>query len=182
MLEEAGLPLMEITLRTRAASRAIKAVGSSCPNVLVGAGTVLDTSGLEAAAAAGAAFGVSPGFDPKLASAARNAGLTYIPGVATATEVQAALAAGHRILKFFPAEAAGGVAAVQALRGAFGAAGIRFIPTGGITEANTGGYLALPPVIAVGGTWIAPRHDIESGAWEAIGARAQAARQLAGAT
>ncbi len=179
VLEQAGLPVIEITLRTQAAGAAIQAVRSRCPNVLVGAGTIIDSPGLQAAVAAGARFGVSPGFAVKLASAARDAALPYVPGVATATEVQAALATGHRTLKFFPAEAAGGVAAVRRLGEPFGGAGVRFIPTGGINEGNAASYLALPQVVAVGGTWIAPRDDIEAGAWEAIHARARAARQLA---
>jgi 2-dehydro-3-deoxyphosphogluconate aldolase/(4S)-4-hydroxy-2-oxoglutarate aldolase len=178
-LEEAGLPLLEVTLRTPAAAAAIRAVRSSCPHVLVGAGTIIDSSDLEAAVEAGAAFGVSPGFDSRLAGGAREAGLAYVPGVATATEVQAALASGHRTLKFFPAEATGGAAALQALGAAFGGARVSFIPTGGIHQASAPRYLALEQVLAVGGTWIAPCHDIEAGAWAAIGARARAARQLA---
>jgi 2-dehydro-3-deoxyphosphogluconate aldolase/(4S)-4-hydroxy-2-oxoglutarate aldolase len=181
VLEQAGLPLMEVTLRTPAAAAAINAVRSSCPNLLVGAGTIINASGLKAAIEAGAAFGVSPGYDPALAGAARAAGLAYVPGVATATEVQAALAAGHWTLKFFPAEAAGGVGALRALGQAFGAAGARFIPTGGIHETSAASYLALAQVLAVGGTWIAPRPDIEAGAWETIAARARAARLLADA-
>lgn len=181
VLDEAGLPVVEITLRTPAAIAAIEALRRERPNVLVGAGTILDRAGLKAAVAAGATFGVSPGFDPELSRAARDAALAYLPGTATATEVQAAVAAGHRVLKFFPAEAAGGLAAVQALGGAFGVADVRFVPTGGISASNAASYLGDPRVLAVGGSWIAPRHDIEAGAWEMILGRARAARHLADA-
>lgn len=127
---------------------------------------------------AGARFGVSPGFDRELSQAARDAGLPYLPGAVTATEIQAALAAGHRILKFFPAEASGGLPVLRALAGPFASAGLRFVPTGGIGEGNAAEYLAHPQVLAVGGTWIAPRADVEAGAWEPIAARARAVQAL----
>lgn len=180
LLETAELPILEVTLRTETAAAAIEAVRSARPNVLIGAGTILDRRGLAAAIAAGAEFGVSPGFDPALSAAADRAGFAYVPGVATATEVQAAWAAGHRLLKFFPAEAAGGVSTIRALVGAFGHTGLSFIPTGGIAAQQVGAYLAQRGVAAVGGTWIAPADDIDAGAWDRIARRAAEARQLTG--
>jgi 2-dehydro-3-deoxyphosphogluconate aldolase/(4S)-4-hydroxy-2-oxoglutarate aldolase len=131
------------------------------PGFVVGAGTVVHPSQVEEAMAAGAQYIVSPGHSPAVGRECAELGVTLIPGVATATEVQTALDAGHSILKFFPAEAAGGPEMVAALSAPF--ADARFIPTGGIGAGNMQQYLGVPSVLAVGGTWMAPRELIRSG-------------------
>jgi 2-dehydro-3-deoxyphosphogluconate aldolase/(4S)-4-hydroxy-2-oxoglutarate aldolase len=172
-----GLDVIEITLRTSAGLDAIRAIAAERPDVLLGAGTLLNPGALADAVAAGARFGVSPGFDPELVAAATDAGLPYVPGVATASEVQRAIAGGTTMLKFFPAKIAGGPAALSALTGPFRAAGVRFMPTGGIREADLPDYLAVSSVVAVGGTWLTPAADVAAGDWDAIRERAAQARR-----
>lgn len=177
-LAAGGLDVIEITLRTPAALDAIAAIALECTDVLLGAGTLLTPEGVADAVSAGARFGVSPGFDPAVSAAARDAGLPYVPGVATPSEVQAALRAGHTLLKLFPAEVSGGRAAVRALGGPFAALGVRFMPTGGIREPDLEGYLSEAAVVAVGGSWLAPAADVAAGRWDAITERARAARAV----
>jgi 2-dehydro-3-deoxyphosphogluconate aldolase/(4S)-4-hydroxy-2-oxoglutarate aldolase len=177
-LAEGGLPVVEITLRTPAALDAI-AAAAQVPGVLVGAGTLIEPETVAQAAAAGAAFGVSPGFDPDVVAAAARAALPMVPGAATATEVQACLRAGARLVKFFPAAASGGVAALRALAAPFRSHGVAFMPTGGIGEDTLGDYLSVPEVAAVGGSWLAPAADVDGGRGDAIAARARAARAIA---
>jgi len=181
-LAEAGLPMMEVTLRTPAALDAIRAIAAEVPDFLVGAGTLLTTRQLEDAVAAGAHFGVSPGFSAALSGAALGADLPFVPGATTATEILAAAESGHTHLKFFPAEQSGGAAAIASLTAPFAALGIRFMPTGGIRPSNLDAYLALPSVFAIGGTWIAPRDAIAEGAFASIGAAARTAVATAGAS
>jgi 2-dehydro-3-deoxyphosphogluconate aldolase/(4S)-4-hydroxy-2-oxoglutarate aldolase len=180
-LAEAGLPMMEVTLRTAAALDAIHAIATEVPDFLVGAGTLLTTRQLEDAVAAGADFGVSPGFSAALSGAALGADLPFVPGATTPTEILAAVESGHTHLKFFPAEQSGGAGAIAALTAPFAALGIRFMPTGGIRPSNLDAYLALPSVFAIGGTWIAPRDAISAGAFDEIGAAARAAVAIAAA-
>lgn len=177
-LADAGLPVIEVTLRTPAAVDAIERVTRECPDVLVGAGTILDTGMVTAASEAGARFGVSPGLSRSCLAAAATVGLPLIPGVVTPSEAMTALEAGVRHLKFFPAEAYGGIRALQALAGPLSTSGVRFMPTGGITVANAGDYLALDAVFAIGGTWLAPRGDISAGRWREIADRVRAATGL----
>lgn len=167
-LTEAGLPMMEVTLRTPAALDAIRAISSELPGFLVGAGTLLTTRQIDDAVAAGAQFGVSPGFAPALSAAAAGADLPLVPGAVTASEILAAADAGHTHVKFFPAEQSGGANAISSLTAPFAAMGIRFMPTGGIRLDNLAGYLALPSVFAIGGTWIAPRADISNRRFDKI--------------
>ena len=181
VLAEAGLPMMEVTLRTPAALDAIHAIATEVPDFLVGAGTLLTTRQLEDAVAAGAHFGVSPGFSAALSGAALGAELPFVPGATSATEILAAAESGHTHLKFFPAEQSGGAAAIASLTAPFAALGIRFMPTGGIRPSNLDAYLALPSVFAIGGTWIAPRGAIAEGAFEGIGETARAAVAIAAA-
>lgn len=175
-LAEGGLDVIEITLRTAAGLDAIRAIAAERPDVLLGAGTLLSAPALADAIAAGAGFGVSPGFDPVVVDAARAAAWPYVPGVATASEVQRAIAGGTTMLKFFPAKVAGGPAALSALTAPFRAAGVRFMPTGGIRLDDLAEYLAVPSVVAVGGTWLTPADDVAAGNWAAIRDRAAAAR------
>jgi 2-dehydro-3-deoxyphosphogluconate aldolase/(4S)-4-hydroxy-2-oxoglutarate aldolase len=171
-----GLGAIEITLRTEAALEAIRIVAKAVPEMLVGAGTVLNETDLDAAAAAGARFALSPGATPKLLKTARDAGIPFIPGTATSSEVMRGLDLGYRYFKFFPAEQLGGVAAVKALAGPLPQA--RFCPTGGITAAQAPGYLALDNVLCVGGSWTTPADKIKARDWDAITALARQAAAL----
>lgn len=167
-LTEGGLPLMEVTFRTPAAAEVIRKVARERPGMLVGAGTVLNREDLLSAANAGASFCVSPGFNNFLVEEALQMGMPFFPGVLTPTEIEGALGTGVRVMKFFPAEQAGGVKYLNGIAAPFNHLGIKFIPTGGITAANLGSYLAMPQVLAVGGTWIARKDDLEKGNWEQI--------------
>ncbi len=168
-LTEAGLPIMEVTMRTPAALPAIAAIAEALPDFAIGAGTVLSTTNLKDAAAAGARFAVSPGFTPTLSNAAAQYGLPVVPGAATPAEVLAAVECGHRFLKFFPAEQLGGVPVLKAFAAPFAPLGILFMPTGGVRPATLRDYLDLPNVAAVGGTWIAERDVITAGDFDRIG-------------
>jgi 2-dehydro-3-deoxyphosphogluconate aldolase/(4S)-4-hydroxy-2-oxoglutarate aldolase len=177
-LADGGLPAVEITLRTPAGIDAIAAIAAARPDVLLGAGTLLTPAEVRAAADAGAAFGVSPGFDPEVAAAAADAGIPLIPGAVTATEVQACLRAGLTLLKFFPAITSGGLPALGSLAAPFRHRGLVFMPTGGISETTLPEWIARPEVAAVGGSWLAPKADVAAGAWPAIEERARRARTL----
>ncbi|WP_119462221.1 bifunctional 4-hydroxy-2-oxoglutarate aldolase/2-dehydro-3-deoxy-phosphogluconate aldolase [Rhodospirillaceae bacterium SYSU D60014] len=178
-LVEGGFPVLEVTLRTDAGLDAAAAIAAEVPSAVVGLGTVLTPADLDRARAVGALFAVSPGATPALLSAAADSGLPFLPGVATPSEMMQARAAGFTLLKYFPAEPSGGVAALRALRGPF--PDLRFCPTGGIDEHSLRDYLALPNVVAVGGSWLAPAADIAAGAWSRITERARRAVQRTGA-
>jgi 2-dehydro-3-deoxyphosphogluconate aldolase/(4S)-4-hydroxy-2-oxoglutarate aldolase len=165
---EAGLPVAEITFRTAAAEATIRAAASRFPDMILGAGTILTVDQLKRAVAAGARFGVAPGTNPVVVEAAVALGLPFAPGVCTPSDIERALSCGVTMLKFFPAEAAGGVKMLKALIGPYGHLGVEFCPTGGIDEANLGSYLALPQVAVVGGTWIAQKELMATGQWSAI--------------
>ncbi|CAN7589022.1 KHG/KDPG aldolase [compost metagenome] len=171
-----GLPLLEITLRTPVALEAIRAVAAALPQACVGAGTVLNVEQLHAVRDAGAQFAVSPGLTPALARGAQGAGISLLPGVATASEAMAALEAGFTFLKFFPAQAAGGVPMLKSLGGPLPQ--LRFCPTGGIDAALAPTYLALPNVVCVGGSWVVPKDAVASGDWGRIRTLAEQARAL----
>jgi 2-dehydro-3-deoxyphosphogluconate aldolase/(4S)-4-hydroxy-2-oxoglutarate aldolase len=149
-----GLPIVEITLRTDAALDAIRELTGEATGLVVGAGTVLTADQVDAVAAAGAAFVVAPGFDPRVVERCAERGIPVVPGVATPTEIAAALAHGCTLLKLFPAEALGGIAYLRAVAAPF--PGVRFVPTGGIGPGSLAGYLAEPAVVACGGSWLAP--------------------------
>lgn len=172
-----GLPVLEITLRTPAALEAAAAIAAQVPDAVVGLGTITAAEEIERAVALGARFGVSPGFDADLTRAALTAGLPFLPGVATASEIMAARRLGLRHLKFFPAEVSGGVPALKAFAGPFG--DVRFCPTGGIGPANMATYLSLPTVLCVGGSWLVTDSDLSAGAWDAVSNRARQARNAA---
>lgn len=176
-LAAGGLPLIEITLRTAAAADAI-ATAAESGRVLVGAGTVLNAEQALSAIDAGARFVVSPGFDAGVVEACRSRGVPVIPGVATVTEAMIAVAAGINTVKFFPAEAAGGLAVLTALHSVFPE--VAFVPTGGVKPDNLAAYLAHPAVGAVGGSWMVERAVVAAGAWDEVTARARAAVEMAG--
>jgi 2-dehydro-3-deoxyphosphogluconate aldolase/(4S)-4-hydroxy-2-oxoglutarate aldolase len=154
-----------VTFRTPRAAEAL-AIMARDPRLLVGAGTVLTVEQVDAAVAAGAQFIVSPGYSRDVVRAAQQRGIPVIPGVATPTEIQMALADGIDVVKFFPAEAVGGTRALAAMAAPF--SGLRFIPTGGISPSNLADYLALPCVAAVGGSWMAPSDLIVRSRWADI--------------
>jgi len=174
-LIEGGLPVMEVTLRTPCALEAITEI-ARIPGARVGAGTVLSGHDAARARAAGAEFAVSPGATPALISACVAQALPLLPGAATASEIMTLMETGYRTLKFFPAEAAGGIAMLQALRGPLPQAS--FCPTGGITEANAPAYLNLQNVACVGGSWVAPASLMKAGDWAGITRLARTAAAL----
>ena len=167
-LVKGGLPVLEVTYRTKAAPGAIARIKAEVPDAIVGAGTLLTRDMVLSAKASGAAFGVAPGFDPTVIAAAKEADLPMVPGIATASELSQALSAGMKLVKFFPAEAAGGVKMIKNLLGAFRFTGVKFMPTGGINLANVADYLAVPEIVACGGTWIVPKDALAANDWGAI--------------
>jgi len=174
-LSQAGLRVLEVTLRTQAALACLREM-ASIPSTIVGAGTVLSAHDVMLAREAGATFIVTPGLSAATVAAAREAGVAILPGVATATELMAGLDLGVTRFKFFPAEQAGGRAMLDALRGPFGQ--VRFCPTGGITPNNAAEFLALPQVKVVGGSWLTPADRMEAGDWAGITELARAASAL----
>ena len=173
-----GLNVIEITFRTAGAAEAITRIRQCLPTMRVGAGTLLTADQVDQAVDAGAEFGVSPGLNESVLTAARTNLLPLFPGVITPTEVSRALELGWKQLKFFPAEAAGGVTMLKALAGPFGHTGVSFVPTGGITAATLPQYLALPQVAAVGGSWMAERKLVADKAWTQITALTAAALNI----
>lgn len=160
-----GLPCAEITFRTAAGEAAIRAIASR-NDILVGAGTVLTAEQVDRAADAGAHFVVSPGFGIDVVTRAQELGIAVLPGISTASELQAAVGAGLSSVKFFPAVQSGGLGTLSALAGPFPA--VRFMPSGGIRLTNAAEYLAHPNVFAVGGSWMVPRERIAAGDFEAV--------------
>lgn len=171
-----GLRAIEVTLRTPAALEAIGAIAAEVPGAVVGAGTVLDETGLSAALAAGARFLVSPGATPHLAAAAAASPVPFLPGAATASEAMALREFGFRQLKFFPAEAAGGAKALAALAAPL--ADLQFCPTGGIDLEKAPAYLSLPNVVCVGGSWMLPKAALAAGDFAAVERLAREAAAL----
>jgi len=161
-----GLPVLEVTLRTKAALDVIRAM-KSVPGAVVGAGTVLNPADLDAAIAAGSEFIVSPGLTEPLGKAAVAAGIPFLPGTANAGDIMRGLDLGLTRFKFFPAEASGGIAALKAIAAPFGE--VRFCPTGGVTQASAPQWLALDAVLCVGGSWIVPKGPPDVAAIEAAG-------------
>ncbi|MFQ3452379.1 bifunctional 4-hydroxy-2-oxoglutarate aldolase/2-dehydro-3-deoxy-phosphogluconate aldolase [Bradyrhizobium sp. UFLA01-814] len=161
-----GVRTLEVTLRTAVAVDAAKAIIAGVPEAIVGIGTILNGDDLARAEALGAKFGISPGATPELLTAAAASRLPFAPGIATASELMQALAHGFDVVKFFPAEQAGGIKALRALAGPFPQ--VRVCPTGGVSEANAATWLAEPNVLAVGGSWLCPAADIRAGNWAGI--------------
>ncbi len=174
-LIQGGLPVLEVTLRTPVALDAIK-VMAAVPGAVVGAGTVLTKQDLLAAKQAGAVFAVAPGATDALLQAAEEEQFPLLPGAATASEVMKLMERGYDTLKFFPAQAAGGVKMLKSLAGPLPQ--VSFCPTGGVSPQNVGEYLSLSNVLCVGGTWITPSDKINSGDWAGIQQLAQQASQV----
>ena len=163
---EGGLPAAEVTFRAAGADQAIRLMREACPEMLVGAGTVLTVEQVQAAANAGARFIVSPGFASVIADKCRELGLPYYPGVTTPTEYQMALPYGYEVVKFFPAEQSGGLAKIKAMSAPFPM--FKVMPTGGISLKNLEEYLACPVIAACGGSYMVKEADIDAGNWEKI--------------
>jgi 2-dehydro-3-deoxyphosphogluconate aldolase/(4S)-4-hydroxy-2-oxoglutarate aldolase len=172
-----GVDTMEITFRTACAPEAIKAVAENCPEVLVGAGTVLNLEQAKLAVEMGAKFIVSPGFSEEVVAWCVENGIPVTPGCVTPTEIMAALKHGLKVIKFFPANVYGGLNAMKNLAAPF--VGIKFLPTGGVNASNIREYIGAPFIHAVGGSWVCPKADIAAGNWEKITALCAGARQAA---
>ena len=172
-----GLTVLEVTLRTEIARDAARAMIAEVPEAVVGLGTLLSPRDVDDAVKIGARFAVSPGTTPDLLHAAARSGLPFLPGVTTVSEAMRAREAGFTVLKFFPAEAAGGAPALKSMAAPL--PDLTFCPTGGIDPGNLDDYLALTNVVAVGGSWLAPAADLASAAWQRIADRARDARRRA---
>ena len=172
-----GVDTMEITFRTACAPEAIKAVAENCPEVLVGAGTVLNLEQAKLAVEMGAKFIVSPGFSEEVVAWCVENGIPVTPGCVTPTEIMAALKHGLKVIKFFPANVYGGLNAMKNLAAPF--VGIKFLPTGGVNASNIREYIGAPFIHAVGGSWVCPKEDISAGNWDKITTLCREARQAA---
>lgn len=170
-----GIDVMEITFRTAAAPDAIREVSKNVPDMLVGAGTVITLEQCRLAVECGAKFIVAPGFDPEVVQWCIANGVAVTPGCVTPSEIMAAMKLGLKVLKFFPASVYGGLSAMKALSGPFGA--VRFIPTGGVNEKNLAEFISAPFVHAVGGSWVCPKKEIAEGNFEKITALCAEARK-----
>ena len=171
-----GVDVMEITFRTAAAADSIKAVAENCPEMLVGAGTVITLDQCKQALECGAQFIVSPGFDPEVVSWCVERNVPITPGCVTPTEIMAAMKLGLNVVKFFPAGIYGGLKAMKSLSAPFGS--VKFIPTGGVDAKNLKEYLEVPFVHAVGGSWLCPKKEIAAGNFDAVTALCREASEI----
>ncbi|HVF40945.1 MAG TPA: bifunctional 4-hydroxy-2-oxoglutarate aldolase/2-dehydro-3-deoxy-phosphogluconate aldolase [Gemmatimonadaceae bacterium] len=172
-LIEGGLPCAEVTFRTKGAREALTRLAGECPDILAGAGTVLTRGQAAEARAAGARFIVAPGFNPVVVDYCLEEGIPVFPGIATPSELEAALTRGLSVVKFFPAEPLGGLTYLKAISAPYGA--VEFMPTGGITLENVTSYLGFPKVVACGGSWMAPSDWITAGNFDGITAEVKRA-------
>ncbi|MBP3654534.1 MAG: bifunctional 4-hydroxy-2-oxoglutarate aldolase/2-dehydro-3-deoxy-phosphogluconate aldolase [Oscillospiraceae bacterium] len=172
-----GVDVMEITFRTAAAADSIRAVAAECPDMLVGAGTIVNLEQCKLAVECGAKFIVSPGFDEEVVAWCVENGIAVCPGCVTPTEIMAAKKLGLNCVKFFPANVYGGLKAIKALSGPF--VGMKFIPTGGVNTENIGEFIATPVIHAVGGSWVCPKADIAAHNWDKITGLCKEARKAA---
>lgn len=173
-----GVDSIELTLRTPIALDAIRRIHREVPEMLLGAGTILTPAQAAEAKSAGAAFGVAPGCNARVVTEANRIGLPFAPGICTPSDIEAAVELGCRALKFFPAEQSGGLPFLRAIAAPFAHLGVRYIPLGGITPANADTYLAEPSVLALGGSWLAPRNLVRARDWPALTALSREASDL----
>ena len=171
-----GVGCIELTLRTPAAMDALRHIRAELPEMCVGVGTILTPQQVNEALPNGAAFGVAPGMNPRVVAEARRVGLPFAPGVCTPTDIEMAIEQGCRVLKFFPSEPVGGMAYLKSAAAPYAHLNLRYIPLGGIDANNAERYLSEPIILALGGSWIAPREMIRKQEWAAI---TQRARQVA---
>ena len=167
-----GVNVMELTLRTPAALDALREIKANVPEMLAGVGTILTPEQVTAVVEAGAAFGVAPGANPRILAAARAAGLSFAPGVSTATDIEIAVENGCKVLKLFPCEPLGGLAYLKAVAAPYAHLGLKYIPLGGVNAKNMAAYLSEPLIAALGGSWLAPRDLVKAANWDAITALA----------
>jgi len=172
-----GIDVMELTLRTPAAIGSLRVIRRETPGMLAGIGTILTPEQVQEVVDSHAAFGVAPGLNVRVVKAAQAAGLPFAPGVATPSDLEAAIELGCREVKFFPAEPLGGMRYLSSMAAPYGHLGVRFIPLGGLTAENMQNYLTDPIVTAIGGSWLAPRKLIQAQDWPAITERAAEARR-----
>jgi 2-dehydro-3-deoxyphosphogluconate aldolase / (4S)-4-hydroxy-2-oxoglutarate aldolase len=177
-LQAGGITSLELTLRTAAGIEALKEIKKHFPALLVGAGTVLTPDQVKLVKAAGADFAVAPGTNHRVMSAAAAEGIAFGPGIATPSDIEAALEHGGNLLKFFPAEPTGGLAYLKTATAPYAHLGLKYIPLGGLTEQTMGTYLGEKSVAAIGGSWLAPRDLIQAGNWTEITARAKRASDI----
>jgi 2-dehydro-3-deoxyphosphogluconate aldolase/(4S)-4-hydroxy-2-oxoglutarate aldolase len=173
-----GVDCIELTLRTNAAMDALKSIRSEVPEMLAGVGTILTPQQVNDVKAAGAAFGVAPGMNPRIVSEATRIGLPFSPGICTPSDIELAIEQGCRVLKFFPSEPCGGLAYLRTIAAPFAHLGVKYIPLGGVGAANAEQYLREPSVQALGGSWLAPRDVVHSKDWQTITANAAEASAI----
>jgi 2-dehydro-3-deoxyphosphogluconate aldolase/(4S)-4-hydroxy-2-oxoglutarate aldolase len=178
-INNGGLNVMEVPLRTKEACLAIKKIRENVPEMLIGAGTILTRSQLHQAKGSGAQFGLAPGFNPAIVKEAAQIGFPFVPGVMTPSEVELAIEQSCLILKLFPAEQIGGIEMLKALSGPYKHTQVKFIPMGGVSLQNMGSYLAQENVAAIGGSWIASKELIASADYETIKSNTAEALQVA---
>jgi 2-dehydro-3-deoxyphosphogluconate aldolase/(4S)-4-hydroxy-2-oxoglutarate aldolase len=174
-----GVNIIELTLRTDAAPDAIKAIKKELPEMIVGAGTVLTKDQVKQVVDCGVDFAVAPGCNPTTLKAAKDNGLTFAPGIQTASEIECALEFGCKLLKYFPAETTGGIKNLKSLNAPYSHLGLKYIPLGGIKTANVRDYLSQDFVAGIGGSWLAPKKDIIENNWETIGRNTAEAVKIA---
>lgn len=167
-LLEGGIDIIEITFRTAAAADAISAIAKALPQMLTGAGTVVTEDNINRALDAGSSFGLAPGLNPATIARFQKAGVPFVPGIATPSELEQGLSLGCKLMKFFPAGDMGGPKFLKALSGPYASYGVKFCPTGGITLDNMNDYLSLPIVSSIGGSWLATRQQIADKDWKTI--------------
>jgi 2-dehydro-3-deoxyphosphogluconate aldolase/(4S)-4-hydroxy-2-oxoglutarate aldolase len=173
-----GVDCIELTLRTPVAMTALRRIRAEVPELVVGVGTILTPQQVNEVQAAGAAFGVAPGMNPRVIAEAQRVGLPFSPGICTPTDIELALEHDCRLLKFFPAEPSGGLAYLRAIAAPYAHLGVKYIPLGGVSLGNAELYLKEPAVHALGGSWLAPRELIQRQDWAAITANASAATAI----
>ena len=173
-----GVDCIELTLRTEAALECLRRIKAEVPGMTIGTGTILTPQQVNEAKDAGASFGVAPGLNPRVVAEAQRIGLPFAPGVCTPTDIELALEAGCRTLKFFPSEPCGGLAYLRTISAPFLHLGVQFIPLGGVGPGNAAQYLQEPSVLALGGSWLAPKHLIAQADWAAITKLAREARDI----
>ena len=173
-----GIDCIELTLRTNAAMDALRLIRDQVPEILVGVGTILTPQQVRDVHAAGAAFGVAPGLNPRVVAEAARIGLPFSPGICTPTDIELALELGCRVLKFFPAEPSGGLNYLRPVAAPYAHLGVKYIPLGGVSAANAEQYLKDPSILALGGSWLASREVIERQDWQAITASAAEASAI----
>ena len=177
-LQAGGVNCLELTLRTPAAMTALRRIRTEVPEMIVGVGTILTLQQVGEVKAADAAFGVAPGMNPRIIAEARRIDLPFAPGICTPTDIELAIEQGCTLLKFFPSEPSGGLAYLRTIAAPFAHLGVKYIPLGGVSAANAEQYLREPAVLALGGSWLAPRELIQRKDWAAITANAREASMI----